>query len=239
MDFEGKEKTEYVKDVFDSIAGGYDRMNSLMSLGMDRLWRKKAVRLARAGDGMRFLDVCCGTGKLTLELGKAVSPSGQVTGLDSSGEMLTAAREKIAKSPQKKIIKLVQGDATRLPFLADSFDGATIGWGLRNLPDARQGLLEMIRVVKPGSMIVSIDMGKPESPIIQRAYWPVMANFVPFLGRIWGKAKEYTYLYQSASKFSSQKELTELFRNCGLLHTGHINLWGGALAIVYGQKPYQ
>jgi len=107
MDFAGKEKSEYVKDTFNSIAGKYDLMNTLMSLGMDKYWRRKVVKIAQAKPGMTMLDVCCGTGMLTGELARAVAPSGEVTGVDFSEEMLNKAQENLNDSPIKENIKLL------------------------------------------------------------------------------------------------------------------------------------
>lgn len=238
MDFTGKDKSQYVKDTFNSIAGHYDLMNSLMSMGMDQSWRLKVVKTVKAKPGMRILDVCCGTGRLTRELAKAIQPSGQVIGVDFSEKMLNEAWKNINNSTGKENVKLLQGDALNLPFEGNSFDGVTVGWGLRNLPDLRRGIQEMIRIVHSGSMVVSLDMGKPAIPVFKQIYWLYFERIVPFLGRVWaGKQEEYNYLYQSASEFESQVKLAGIFEECGLINTGYINLAGGAVAIVYGQKP--
>lgn len=237
MDFKGTSKEQYVKDTFNSIAGHYDLMNTLMSMGMDQSWRRKVAETVKAKPGMKILDVCCGTGKLTRELVKNVSPTGQVIGIDFSEKMLSEAWKNINESPSKDNIKLIQGDAMNLPFDDASFEGATVGWGLRNLPDLRRGIKEMKRVVKPGSMVVSIDMGKPSAPVFKQLYWLYFEKIVPLLGKIWaGKKAEYDYLYKSACEFESQAELARVFTECGLINTGYINLVGGAVAIVYGQK---
>ncbi|MFA6809061.1 MAG: bifunctional demethylmenaquinone methyltransferase/2-methoxy-6-polyprenyl-1,4-benzoquinol methylase UbiE, partial [Eubacteriales bacterium] len=194
MDFTGKSKAEYVKNTFNTIAKRYDLMNSIMSLGMDNSWRKRAVRIVRAKQGMEMLDVCCGTGKLLMEVSKAVSPSGKVTGLDFSEQMLAEAKKNL---DNKKDIELIQGDAMSLPFKDNSFDGATVGWGLRNVPDLRRGVEEMTRVVRPGCMVVSLDMAKPEMPIFKQVYWLYFKWLVPVFGKLWaGKKNEYNYLYK-------------------------------------------
>ncbi|MGI6449462.1 MAG: demethylmenaquinone methyltransferase [Desulfitobacteriia bacterium] len=238
MNYQGKDKAQYVYETFNAIAGRYDLLNTLMSLGMDQSWRRKVVQTVRAQQGMKILDVCCGTGKLTRELGKAVLPTGQVTGIDFSENMLKKAWENLRDMAQEENIKLIQGDALKLPFESNSFDGATVGWGLRNLPDLRQGVREMIRVVQPGSMVVSLDMGKPTLPVFKQLFWLYFEKIVPLIGKIWaGKRQEYDYLYHSACEFASQSELARIFKECGLEDTGYINLAGGVVAIVYGQKP--
>lgn len=238
MDFGQKNKSKYVQDTFDAIAARYDLMNSLMSIGMDNIWRRKTVRTVKAEKGMNMLDICCGTGKMVMEIGNSVGASGHVTGLDFSEQMLEKARQNLLNYPYSDIITLIQGDAMNLPFKEAAFDGVTVGWGLRNVPDIRQVVKEMSRVIKPGSMAVSIDMGKPSMPVFKQIYWLVFGKVVPLMGRIWtGKAKEYEYLYNSACEFESQQQLAAIFADCGLINTGYKNLMGGAIAIVYGQKP--
>ncbi|NLP44736.1 MAG: bifunctional demethylmenaquinone methyltransferase/2-methoxy-6-polyprenyl-1,4-benzoquinol methylase UbiE [Peptococcaceae bacterium] len=238
MDLTGKSKEKYVKETFNRISEKYDFMNRMMSFGLDRFWRKKVVKIVRAKTGMKILDVCCGTGMLTIELAKKVGSSGRVIGLDFSENMLEQARKNISVLPEKENITFIQGDALQLPFEDNSFDGATIGWGLRNLSSIKSGIQEMRRVVKPGSLVVSIDMGKPSWPIFKQLYWFAFEKVVPFLGKVGagGKQEEYKYLYQSALVFESQQELAEIFANCGLQNTGYINLVGGAVSIVYGMK---
>jgi len=238
MDFSGKDKATYVQETFNSIAKRYDLMNTLMSFGLDKGWRKKVVQTVEARPGMKIVDICCGTAQLSLELAMAVGEEGKVTGLDFSENMLAIARENLADSPYASRIELIQGDAMNLPFADNSFDGATVGWGLRNLPDLEKGIKEMIRVVKPGSMVVSLDMAKPTMPGFKQAYWLYFEKLVPLMGKLWaGKAKAYQYLHDSAVEFPAQQELAKIFARCGLKETRYQNLAGGVVAIVSGRKP--
>jgi len=238
MDFAGKDKATYVKETFNSIAGHYDLMNSLMSLGMDKRWRRIAVERVGAKPGMHILDVCCGTGQLSMELGKAVGSEGNVTGLDFSQKMLDVAKHSLTQSPNRDVIQFIQGDAMELSFSDRSFDGVTVGWGLRNLPDLRQGIREMARVVKPGGKVVSLDMAKPSFPIFKQAYWVYFEKLVPLMGKIWAKkASAYQYLHDSAREFPAQEELVRIFAECGLIETRFDNLAGGVVAIVSGTRP--
>ena len=116
MDFGGKDKATYVKETFNSIADHYDLMNSLMSLGLDKRWRRIAVEKVGAKPGMQMLDVCCGTGQLSMELGKIVGSEGSVTGLDFSQKMLAVAKLSLAQSKNRDSIQFIQGDAMELPF---------------------------------------------------------------------------------------------------------------------------
>ena len=238
MDFAGKDKATYVKETFNSIAGHYDLMNSLMSLGMDKRWRRIAVQRVGAKPGLSMLDVCCGTGQLSLELGKAVGAEGKVTGLDFSQNMLDVAKHSLTHSPNRGCIQFIQGDAMELPFSDRFFDGVTVGWGLRNLPDLRKGIREMVRVVKPRGMVVSLEMAKPSFPGFKQAYWLYFEKLVPFMGKIWAKkSSAYQYLHDSAREFPSQQELKRIFAECGLIETRFDNLAGGVVAIVSGAKP--
>lgn len=238
MDFAGGDKASYVKETFNAIAKRYDSMNSIMSFGLDKRWRRLAVERVGAKPGMRMLDVCCGTGQLSLELCKAVRPQGTVTGLDFSPNMLEIAQEALAKCSDPDLIQFMQGNALELPFPDQSFDGATVGWGLRNLPDLRQGIREMVRVVKPGGKVVSLDMGKPSFPVFKEVYWVYFEKIVPLLGKIWAKkAGAYQYLHDSAREFPGQRELAGIFKECGLEDTKFDNLAGGVVAVVVGRKP--
>jgi demethylmenaquinone methyltransferase/2-methoxy-6-polyprenyl-1,4-benzoquinol methylase len=264
----GNGKRRFVKGIFDSIAPGYDRANRLMSLGRDRRWRSLVAARCALPPGGHALDLCCGTGELTLALA-ASAPGARVTGLDLSGEMLALARRKVAEldgSPErddearlpghhakrsinsdakgrintdaKGRIDFVEADATRLPFPDDSFDAVTVGWGLRNVPDLAATLREMARVLKPGGVMVSIDMGHPLSPLVSSVYWFVSKRFVPTVGRVVARNEEaYRYLHDSARGFIDQRELASRFAALGLSAVRVRNFLGGAVALVEGRKP--
>lgn len=238
MDFAGKDKASYVKETFNTIAPHYDLMNSVMTLGLDKRWRREVVKRVGAEKGKHVLDVCCGTGQLSLELAAAVGPDGQVTGLDFSENMLKVAQEQLQHVSWPERIQFRQGDAMALPFQEQSFDGATVGWGLRNLPDLRRGIREMVRVVKPGGKIVSLDMAKPTLPLFKQGYWLYFERLIPLLGKMFtGKKSAYRYLHDSAVHFPAQQELAKIFAQCGLIDTQYRNLAGGVVAIVEGTKP--
>ena len=240
MDFAGKDKATYVKETFNAIAGRYDLLNSLMSLGMDKRWRRLAVKKVGAKPGMNMLDVCCGTGQLSMELGRVVGVHGSVTGLDFSQKMLEVAEKSLLQTSNPGNIRFVQGNAMELPFPDHSFDGVTVGWGLRNLPDLRQGLREMVRTVKPGGKVVSLDMAKPSLLGFKQAYWLYFEKLVPLMGKVWAKkASAYQYLHDSAREFPAQEELVRIFTECGLKDAHYTNLAGGVVALVSGTKPQE
>ena len=173
-----------------------------------------------------------------MELGNVVGSEGNVTGLDFSQNMLEVAKYSLIQSSNPGNIRFIQGNAMELPFPDQSFDGVTVGWGLRNLPDLRQGIREMVRTVKPGGKIVSLDMARPSFPVFKQAYWVYFEKLVPLMGKIWAKkASAYQYLHDSAREFPPQEELVRIFTECGLIDAHFDNLAGGVVAIVSGTKP--
>jgi demethylmenaquinone methyltransferase/2-methoxy-6-polyprenyl-1,4-benzoquinol methylase len=151
-------KAKYVQETFNSIANNYDLMNKLMTFGMDKSWRRLAVKRSELKEGGTGLDICCGTGMLTMEQARTAGSAGRITGLDFSENMIAVARQNIMGFEFKDSIQFIQGDAMNLPFEDNVFDCATVGWGLRNVPDILKTVQEMMRVVKPGGKVISLDM---------------------------------------------------------------------------------
>jgi demethylmenaquinone methyltransferase / 2-methoxy-6-polyprenyl-1,4-benzoquinol methylase len=220
-----------VREMFDRITPAYDRMNRVMSLGMDRRWRTLAVRAAAVAPGGRAIDVCCGTGDLAIALLDVVSTRGRVVGLDFSERMLAAAA---AKSSQ---VEWVRGDALDLPFAAAEFDAATIGFGMRNLADHEHGFAEMRRVVRPGGRVVCLELTEPPAAVAPLArLWTDRA--VPALGRVLARERDaYRYLPASVHRFPPARELAAIMRAAGLERVGHRRLSGGAVALHVGTVP--
>ncbi|MDW7674390.1 MAG: demethylmenaquinone methyltransferase [Bacillota bacterium] len=232
-----EEKASYVQGMFDSIAARYDLLNSIMSFGFDKSWRRFAVKRAEPKAGGNCLDICCGTGMITMELAKVVGNDGKVTGLDFSENMLKVAQSNIEEFPLKDSITLIQGNAMELPFPDNSFDCVTVGWGLRNVPDIYQVVKEMRRVIIPGGKVVSLDMAKPTAPVFKQGYWLYFDKLVPLMGKIWaGKKSAYDYLHNSSVEFPAQAELAQIFAKVGLQETRYHNLLGGVVAVVEGRK---
>lgn len=231
-------KAKYVQETFNSIAKSYDLMNTLMTFGLDKSWRRLAVKRSELKEGGTGLDVCCGTGMLTMEQARAAGQAGKITGLDFSENMIDVARQNIRGFEFKDNIRLVQGDAMALPFENDVFDCVTVGWGLRNVPDIFEVVREMARVVKPGGKVVSLDMAQPVTPVFKELYWLCFNRAIPAMGKLFsGNKKAYKYLYSSAKGFVHQKELAHIFAQAGLVDTRYLNLCGGVVAIVEGRKP--
>lgn len=174
---------------FDKIALDYDRMNRLMTLGLDLRWRKKAVR----GLQGNVLDVACGTGDMVVSLAERGC---MVTGVDISEEMLAIAKRK-AKSG-----KLIVADAEHLPFEDEAFDAVTCAFGVRNFVHLEQELSEMLRVLKPGGAMVILELATPDSPLVKPFYNLYTRHIIPWLGqRLAGNREAYTYLPESIERF--------------------------------------
>jgi len=231
-------KAKYVQETFNSIASNYDLMNKLMTFGLDKSWRRLAVKRSELKEGGTGLDVCCGTGMLTMEQARAAGPAGRIIGLDFSENMIAVARQNIRDFEFKDSIQFIQGDAMDLPFENNAFDCVTVGWGLRNVPDILKTVQEMARVVKPGGKVISLDMAQPTAPVFREFYWLCFNRVIPAMGKLFsGNKKAYDYLHDSAKAFVHQKELASIFANAGLVETRYLNLCGGVVAIVEGRKP--
>ncbi|WP_125682141.1 demethylmenaquinone methyltransferase [Levilactobacillus yonginensis] len=229
---------DQVQATFDGIAPQYDQMNNLISLGTHRLWRQRVMDATTIHSGDFALDLCCGTGDWTLALANAVGPAGRVVGLDFSGVMLREARPKVKAAGLTDRITLRQGDAMHLPYPDNSFNLVTIGFGLRNVPDANQVLREMTRVVKPGGQVVCLETSQPTNPVIHTGWQVYFGHIVPLMGKLAHHYQAYNYLQQSTHQFVSVTELATMFRDAGLrqVHYQQFNL--GAAAVHFGRKPY-
>ena len=157
----------FVHRLFSRIAIRYDWMNKIISFNMDKSWRRHTIDLAEPLLGQQWLDVCSGTGKLALGLADRVGATGRVVGLDFNADMLAVARKNEQFQRGAVSVEWIEGNAMQMPFSNDYFDGATIGFGLRNLPDLSAGLAEMLRVVKPGGKIVILDASHPVWPFFR------------------------------------------------------------------------
>ncbi|WP_029420297.1 demethylmenaquinone methyltransferase [Alicyclobacillus macrosporangiidus] len=231
-------KSAHVHFVFSQIAKRYDVMNSLLSFWQHKLWRRFAMRHTHLRRGGRAIDVACGTGDWTLSLAKAVGPEGHVVGLDFCKEMLDVAQEKMERrgySPKQ--VTLVEGDAMDLPFEDNSFDVATIGFALRNVPDVLTVLREMARVVKPGGQVISLELSKPESRWFRSVYYFYFYRVVPWIGSLAvGKREPYAWLPESLTDFPDRRRLEDLFRQAGLRNVKSYPLTGGIAALHIGVK---
>jgi demethylmenaquinone methyltransferase/2-methoxy-6-polyprenyl-1,4-benzoquinol methylase len=218
--------------MFDSIAPVYDRMNTIMTAGLDGRWRRAAVKSARLSAGGSALDLACGTGKLTAALAGAVGPTGRVVGVDLSPAMLDEARRAFGGLGQ---VEFVEGNALALPFEAGSFDAATIAFGLRNLASFADGFREMARVVRPGGRVVCLELTIPRPRVVGRVYAAVFGRMAPLVGTAFGRRDAYAYLPHSLNGFPNAEELADTMRQVGLISVTVRRLALGAVALHSGR----
>jgi demethylmenaquinone methyltransferase/2-methoxy-6-polyprenyl-1,4-benzoquinol methylase len=225
-----------VRAMFDAIAPRYDAMNTLMTAGLDRGWRRATIAAAELEPGMRVLDVACGTGMLARAAAAVVGRGGGVTGLDASPAMLAqAARVEIPPAAAEP--RWVRGDALALPFPDATVDAAMIGFGLRNLPDYAAGLRELARVVMPGGRVVVLEIAAPRRlvPRALHAIW--FRRVVPLLGRLIGLGDAYRYLPASLADYPPPERVGELMAGAGLTAVRWRWLTGGMTTLHVGERP--
>ena len=228
------EKAARVRAMFDEIAPRYDLLNHLLSMNIDKRWRARVVRelegvLAR--EGARALDLCCGTGDLSLALRSAYPPA-EIVGLDFSGRMLARAAGKAAPGGP---LPLVQGDATTVPFPDASFDAVTIAFGLRNLSSVEAGLEEIRRLLRPGGRAVVLEFSKPVLPLFREAFNFYFANVLPRIGgAVSGSMGAYSYLPASVKVFPDQRRLAAMMEGAGFSAVRYRNFSGGIAAAHVG-----
>jgi demethylmenaquinone methyltransferase / 2-methoxy-6-polyprenyl-1,4-benzoquinol methylase len=227
-----------IQRFFHDIAGIYDLTNTLTSFGVHNYWRRTAVTKTDLPKGGLGLDVCCGTGKITMDLARKTGPRGKIIGLDFSENMLSVARRHLDGFDFKNNVELVCGNAMDLPFPDNTFDCAITGYGLRNVLDMKKTLLEMKRVVKPGGRVVSLELAKPYLPVFKQIYLLYMSRWVPLVGQIVAKNKEaYRYLYHSMVAYPHQNEVTRIYRELGFENPQCYELTWGIAAVHVGVKP--
>jgi len=201
--------------MFDRIARRYDFMNRVLSLGLDKGWRRRTVKSLNLGDRPRVLDVATGTGDLAIDIARA-RPLARVIGLDPSEAMLAIAGEKLAKKRLADRVSLVVGDAQKLPYKDCEMDAATIAFGIRNVPDRLAGLRELARVVRPGGRVAVLELGMPRGGLLSRAASIHTRYVVPRLGALLSGAREYKYLQSSIAAFPPNEEFVAMMKQAGL-----------------------
>lgn len=231
----GAEFADQVNTMFDRISGVYDRMNRVMTAGLDRKWRERAAERARLEPGMKALDLCCGTGDLTLALAERVGPDGTVTGADFSRPMLELAEGKAAARGASQAT-FRWADALKLPFDDETFDAVTVAFGARNLADLDRGLAEMKRVLVPGGRLVILEITQPRRQPLAGFFSVWFDRIVPLLGRFAGDSSAYTYLPESVRSFPDAPALAARMDAAGLRHVRWTLLAGGIIAIHSGIK---
>jgi demethylmenaquinone methyltransferase/2-methoxy-6-polyprenyl-1,4-benzoquinol methylase len=228
------DKAVYVREMFAAIAPRYDLTNRLMTAGVDEGWRRRAVRELAPPPGGRILDLCCGTGDLSFHLART-DPTLRVNGVDFCDPMLDGARKRAPREDPSGRISFQLGDVMALPFEAATFDGATMGFSMRNVVDIVATLRETRRVLRPGARFVNLDVSKAPNPLFRRAFNLYFYGLVPLLGGAVGGSKPaYRYLPNSLTNFPNADELARHFETAGFHDVRYVRLGGGAIAVHVG-----
>lgn len=229
-------KKEQVATMFNNISKTYDFLNHFMSLGIDVLWRKMAIRELLENKPKHILDVATGTGDFAFEAIKILKPE-KITGVDISKGMLAVANEKIRKRGLQHVFEVKEGDSERLLFDDESFDAVTVAYGVRNFENLEQGLADMLRVLKPGGKAVILEFSKPRHFPVKQLYNFYFHFITPTIGRIFSKdSSAYAYLPESVAAFPDGKAFTALMEKVGYRNTKSRPLAFGICSIYTGIK---
>ena len=226
-----EEHARRVREMFAKIAPRYDLLNHVLSVNIDKRWRRRVIERLRPllGNDAQVLDVGCGTGDLSIELFE--NTTARVTGIDFCAPMLKLAK---TKAPQ---LQFIEGDALRLPFAEASFDAVTIGFALRNLADVDRGLRELLRVLKPNGNVAILEFSRPVRPAFASLIGFYNWRLLPWIGGlVSGSRGAYEYLPDSISKFPNQETLASMMRGVGFAEVRFENLSGGIAAIHMGRR---
>lgn len=226
-----------IAGMFDAIAHRYDRLNHLLSVGLDRRWRRQAVDALDLPLDARVLDVCTGTADLAITAAGHPSRPRAVLGVDFAAEMLALGHGKLAAAGLSSV-DLARGDACRLPCQPDSVDAVTVGFGIRNVSDTPAAIAEMFQVLKPGGRIAILEFGEPSLPFLRSIYLWYFRRVLPRIGRLLSKhAEAYAYLPASVSAFLTPAAFTALLRETGFRPVTVNRLTFGVVYLYVGRKP--
>jgi demethylmenaquinone methyltransferase / 2-methoxy-6-polyprenyl-1,4-benzoquinol methylase len=223
---------EKIAQMFDAIAGRYDLLNHLLSLGIDRRWRRRAIDALALRPGEVVLDLCTGTADLAL----ATGPGVRVVGVDFAGEMLRLARAKLRARDERRVA-LVRGDAMRIPLKDASVDAVTIGFGIRNVQHPDAAAREILRVLRPGGRLAILEFGTPSVPGLRAAYLFYFRRALPLIGRIVSRHNDaYAYLPASVAAFPSPDAFLRLLEEAGFSRTRVVQMTFGIVYLFVGDK---
>lgn len=231
-----KTKKEQVADMFDKLAGNYDKMNRFLSARTDIGWRKKAIRKLKKDNPRHILDVATGTADMALMAYKMLKPD-KITGIDISEGMMELGRKKIEKEELEGKIQLQQGDSETINFAENTFDAVMVAFGVRNFENLENGLSEMLRVLKPGGRLVVLEFSKPRRRAVKSLYNLYMGIVAPQVARWFKQNKEaYQYLNESANAFPDRHLFVDILKKVGYSDTEFTPLSLGICCIYAGRK---
>lgn len=229
-------KKEQVADMFNNISKTYDFLNHFLSLGIDIIWRKKAINELKKDQPKNILDVATGTGDFAFEALSILKPE-KITGVDISAGMLEIAKQKIAKRNLGHLFEVKLGDSEKLPFADDTFDAVTVAYGVRNFENLEAGLADIFRVLKPGGKAVVLEFSKPKAFPIKQLYNFYFNYITPGIGKLFSKdSRAYSYLPESVAAFPDGKNFTNLMDKVGYKNTKARPLAFGICSIYTGVK---
>jgi len=228
-------KKQQVSEMFNRIALTYDFLNHFLSAGIDRHWRKHAVKILADDNPRIILDVASGTADFAIAAMK-INPD-KITGIDLSEKMLAIGRKKILKKKLGEKIELLEGDCEALPFSENKFDAVTVGFGVRNFMNPLNGLAEMNRVLKPGGKLIVLEFSKPENIIVSGIFNFYFRKFCPFIGGLVSKDRNaYRYLKTSVQQFPDGNDFLAMMETAGFMETSQKKLTFGIVSIYCGTK---
>lgn len=229
-------KKENIKRLFDNIAPDYDKLNHILSLNIDKGWRKKAVReIVDSDSPLKVLDVACGTGDFTIEIARKAATGSSVTGIDLSEGMMAVGRDKIKAAGVDAALEY--GDCEALKYADDTFDRISVGFGVRNFEHLAIGLREMCRVLKPAGKLVVLELSVPSNPIIRWCYKLYFLNILPAIGgMVSGNRGAYEYLPASVLHFPAPDKFIPMLREAGFAEVKHKALTFGVCRMYVGIK---
>lgn len=208
-------KKEQIEEMFDKIAFRYDFLNHFLSMGIDRSWRRKALRFLAPGKPRHLLDVATGTADVAVMAARILKPD-RITGVDLSEKMLDIGRRKIRELQLPVPIELLKADSEALPFEDRSFDAISVAFGVRNFEHLDQGLSEMLRVLKPGGRLVILEFSRPTAFPVRQLFEAYFRYITPYIGKWFARSKEaYAYLPESVQAFPQGSQMTDILTKIG------------------------
>ena len=228
-----------IQNLFAAVAYHYDFLNSLLSLRRDSAWRRETVKASGVDLRSKVLDVCTGTGELALAYADKIGAEGFVIASDFCFEMLVIGDEKVERKERGTGTSFLAADTLILPFLDDTFDVVSVGFGIRNVSDLEMGIREMARVAAPGGRVVILEFTQPVNPLFRSLYYFYFTKILPFVGNLISRSKDdaYGYLPRSVMKFPNCDALKVVMEQCGLTDVRFYRKTFGIVSIHVGQKP--
>jgi len=226
-----------ISAMFDAIAPRYDFLNHVLSAGIDRRWRKRAIRSLQLTGRERVLDICTGTADLAIAARTATPGAARVVGVDFAGAMLDVGRDKVRRAGLARDVTLVRGDATRIPAADSSVDAVTVAFGIRNVDDVPTACREMCRVLRRGGALAILEFAIPTVPLVRTAYLAYFRHILPRIGRLVSRhSAAYGYLPDSVGAFATPDQLVETLRANGFVDVAAVRMTFGIVFLYTARR---